>query len=158
MSACPSASVWLLSYLSNPPGSALLKTIFLDCPIVELRLLFSKLLCLTLQTHFDHGGNEEDPVDKVLNELLSLLDRDVVEGYKQAAQYFDFMREYAGNVSGVMGAAGRAAHAEMPVDVLLRGWLVTLFVFGHTHTHARTHARTHTHTHTHTLFSLPKRV
>ena len=101
MRACPSASVWLLRYLGDPPGSALLRTIFLDCPVAELRLFFSKLLCLTLQTHFDHGGSEEDPVDKVLNELLSLLDRDVVECYKNAAQYFDFMREYGGNVSGV---------------------------------------------------------
>ena len=151
MSACPSASMWLLSYLSNPPGSALLKTIFLDCPIVELRLLFSKLLCLTLQTHFDHGGNEEDPVDKVLNELLSLLDRDVVEGYKQAAQYFDFMREYAGNVSGVMGAAGRAAQACRDACV----YSVERGVGVRTRTHT---TRACTHTHTHTLFALPKWV
>lgn len=106
MRACPSASVWLLRYLGDPPGSALLRTIFLDCPVAELRLFFSKLLCLTLQTHFDHGGSEEDPVDKVLNELLSLLDRDVVECYKNAAQYFDFMREYGGNVSGRECIAG----------------------------------------------------
>ena len=99
MTCCGSTSRWLLDMLSVQPGSSSLKVFLLECPSSEMRFLFAKLLLTALQKYFDHGGDEKDVVDRIIEHLLNLLQHEVVDCYRFSTQYFDFLREYSSHVS-----------------------------------------------------------
>ena len=101
MTCCASTSQWLLDMLSVQPGSTSLKVFLLECPSSEMRFLFAKLLLTALQKYFDHGGDEKDVVDRIIEHLLNLLQHEVVDCYRFSTQYFDFLREYSSHVSTV---------------------------------------------------------
>jgi ubiquitin carboxyl-terminal hydrolase 9/24 len=95
MNCCPSTSKWFLDMLSIHPGCSNLQVFFLDCPSPEMRFMFAKLLLTAFQAHFEHKGDEKDSVDRIVDVLLGLLQREVVDSYRFSTQYFEFLREYS---------------------------------------------------------------
>ena len=97
MKACPSAGSWLLEYLRKDEGAVHLK-IFVECPSSDMRLLFTKMLSCAMLYYPDHH-KEDNPMTLIIKEVLSFLDKEVVESYRYSGQYFDFLSEYASLVS-----------------------------------------------------------
>lgn len=46
-------------------------------------------------------NQEEGPVDQIIDTLLRMLEKDVVDNSKSCAEYFEFFKNYASSVSTV---------------------------------------------------------
>ena len=42
---------------------------------------------------------EEGPIDQIIDSLLHMLEKDVVDNSKSCAEYFEFFRNYSSSVS-----------------------------------------------------------
>ncbi|CAL1529935.1 unnamed protein product [Lymnaea stagnalis] len=95
MSSCRDACLWLIDYLASSEGNEIIKPFILECPSKEVRVMFCKLLEKMFASFFHHGGVPTHPnLNTLLENLLSLLDKDAVDLVRNSTQYFLIIRSY----------------------------------------------------------------
>lgn len=94
-----------LPYLS-PLSLSVVTIIFLYRPFLlesaskDVRHSFSEILSLAVQSFLAFGGGTRDgPVASIIDYLLVMLDKDVVDNCKSCCEYFEFFKNYASYVS-----------------------------------------------------------
>ncbi|KAL4237154.1 Ubiquitin carboxyl-terminal hydrolase 24 [Mactra antiquata] len=96
ISSCKDACLWLMEYLSNEQGFSYIRPFLLEAPDIDVRLSLAKilerLLCSFLS---DHGGvPTETCCDRIMEQLLQMLNKDVVDQCKHSVQYFLVLKTY----------------------------------------------------------------
>lgn len=95
MSRCKDACFWFIDYLAGPDGSQYIRPFLLECPIKEVRVLVAKLLEHMIASFLAHGGVcTHKAFDVVVDHLLRMLDRDVVDYVRNCIQYFLVLKTY----------------------------------------------------------------
>ncbi|KAL3868453.1 hypothetical protein ACJMK2_041259 [Sinanodonta woodiana] len=93
---CKEACLWLLEYLASEEGSGFIRPFLLDCPNRDVRLTMAKILerlfCCFLTTH--SGLPIHKSLDTILENLLLLLNKEVIDQCKQSIQYFLVLKSY----------------------------------------------------------------
>eukprot|EP00090_Calanus_glacialis_P047045 TRINITY_DN9530_c0_g1_i3.p1 TRINITY_DN9530_c0_g1~~TRINITY_DN9530_c0_g1_i3.p1 ORF type:complete len:2633 (-),score=502.34 TRINITY_DN9530_c0_g1_i3:271-7929(-) len=88
ITVCPTASEWLVNYLSSD-GLRYLKPYLLESSSRDVRQNFSQLLEKTLSSHIKHSGSSEsNAVTGIVTHLVEMLVRDVPDNVKFSSQYF----------------------------------------------------------------------
>ncbi|XP_062568779.1 ubiquitin carboxyl-terminal hydrolase 24-like [Saccostrea cucullata] len=86
---------WLVEYLSSAEGSSYIKPFLLECPCRDVRFTMARILERVMSSHFKHGGV---PTQKCFNEiveiLLQMLNKDVVDHCKHSFHYFQVIKSY----------------------------------------------------------------
>ncbi|KAH9492249.1 Ubiquitin carboxyl-terminal hydrolase 24 [Bulinus truncatus] len=92
---CKDACLWFIDYLSTIEGSEIIKPFILESTSKEVRIMFGKLLERTFASFFHHGGVPTHPnLNTLLENLLSLLEKDAVDLVRNSTQYFLVIRSY----------------------------------------------------------------
>ncbi|XP_052775472.1 ubiquitin carboxyl-terminal hydrolase 24-like isoform X3 [Mya arenaria] len=93
---CKPACRWLLDYLASEEGSTYIRPFLLECPSKDVRFSFAKILEKAMCCYLsEHGGvPTEKCVDDIVEQLLSMLNKDVVDQCKHSVQYFLVLRSY----------------------------------------------------------------
>ncbi|KAJ7330597.1 Ubiquitin carboxyl-terminal hydrolase 24 [Desmophyllum pertusum] len=90
------ACSWFINFLAGDRGKGYVRPFLLECPSQEVRNAFAKILAFTFGSFIAHGGNVESGQHSVLIEaLLQMCDRDVVDNHKSCSEYFWLMNKYA---------------------------------------------------------------
>jgi len=97
---CREACSWFINLLGNH-GCNYLKPFLLECTSKEVRMSFCHIISSSVQSYISFGGVTEDgPVASMIEALLRMLDKDVVDNSKSCAEYFEFFRNYASYPQG----------------------------------------------------------
>ncbi|XP_015211244.2 ubiquitin carboxyl-terminal hydrolase 24 isoform X3 [Lepisosteus oculatus] len=85
------ACKWMIEYLVGSEGRELVKICLLESSVREVRVVVATVLEKTLESalHFQDKG-----LDLLLEALLSLLDKDVLENCKNCSQYFSLFSNF----------------------------------------------------------------
>eukprot|EP00731_Ephydatia_muelleri_P019119 Em0011g1159a len=89
------ACVWFVDMMGSAKGSGYLKPFLLDCTSKEVRAGFCRIMCCAVNNYCVIQGKPEGPVECIIECLLKLLNRDVVENCKNCGEYFELFRSYA---------------------------------------------------------------
>uniref|UniRef100_A0A671LMJ9 Ubiquitin carboxyl-terminal hydrolase 24 n=1 Tax=Sinocyclocheilus anshuiensis TaxID=1608454 RepID=A0A671LMJ9_9TELE len=92
LSKSSEACQWMVQYLVAPEGRELIKICLLECSVREVRVVVATILEKTLESalYFQDAG-----LDCLLDMLLSLLDKDVLDNCKNCSQYFSLFSNFA---------------------------------------------------------------
>ena len=72
----------------------------LECTSKDVRHSFSEILSMAVQSFLAFGnGTHKGPVASIIDYLLVMLDKDVVDNCKSCCEYFAFFKNYASYVS-----------------------------------------------------------
>lgn len=130
LQSCKEACLWLVEYMSGVEGSSYIKPFLLECPNREVRYTFARILDALMSSYFKHGGIQtQKDFDEILEHLLQMLNKDVIDHCKNCTQYFQVLFHYV--------QLGTKACTHM---FLRRGFprLVT-FLLGQSHQHLDDH-------------------
>ncbi|KAI9556016.1 hypothetical protein GHT06_018579 [Daphnia sinensis] len=95
-SAFKECSLWIIDFWSGEEGTKHIKSFLLECPSRSVRHQFSRILENSLSSFFNHGGQTTEPcLIKLLESLLSMLDKDVPDNCKTCPQFFYLLSAYA---------------------------------------------------------------
>ncbi|XP_046339329.2 ubiquitin carboxyl-terminal hydrolase 24-like isoform X2 [Haliotis rufescens] len=87
--------LWLVEYLSSKEGQEFIKPFLLECPNRDVRSFMAKILDRIISSFFYHGGvATHKNFDCVIEHLLVMLEKDVVDHVKNCFQYFTVIRNY----------------------------------------------------------------
>eukprot|EP00057_Strongylocentrotus_purpuratus_P016370 XP_011670844.1 PREDICTED: ubiquitin carboxyl-terminal hydrolase 24-like [Strongylocentrotus purpuratus] len=91
----PEACEWALEVLASSQGRDYLKAFLLECPSQEVRMAMANIVksvmqSFVLRSHDTHQAN----LDFILEHLLSLLDKEVLEHCRSCVQYFWLLSMY----------------------------------------------------------------
>lgn len=88
------ACSWFIHFLVNERGKGYVRPFLLECPSQEVRFAFAKILCITIEACISHGL-ESRHLGMLIENLLHMCDRDVVDNHKSCSEYFWLMNRYA---------------------------------------------------------------
>lgn len=92
---CKDACMWLVDYLSSQEGFSYIKPFLLECPNQDVRRTTAAILQEVMSSFFQHGGSQlEKHFDEILDNLLQMLNKDVIDHCKNCNQYFNVLRCY----------------------------------------------------------------
>ncbi|VDI64277.1 ubiquitin carboxyl-terminal hydrolase 9/24 [Mytilus galloprovincialis] len=92
---CKEACMWLVQYLSTEEGFAYIKPFLLECPNSDVRRTIAAILQDMMSNFFSHGGIQIDKnFNEILEHLLQMLNKDVIDHCKNCNQYFNVLRCY----------------------------------------------------------------
>ncbi|XP_050400806.1 ubiquitin carboxyl-terminal hydrolase 24 isoform X1 [Patella vulgata] len=92
---CKEACFWLVEYFGSTEGSEFIKPFLLECPNRDIRKMFSELLEKLMTAFFTHGGvATHKSFDPIIEQLLHMLNKDVVDNVKNSVQYFQLILAY----------------------------------------------------------------
>ena len=78
----------------------LYRPFLLESASKDVRHSFSEVLSVAVQSYLAFGsGTREGPVASIIDYLLVMLDKDVVDNCKSCCEYFEFFKNYASYVS-----------------------------------------------------------
>ncbi|XP_051510524.1 ubiquitin carboxyl-terminal hydrolase 24 isoform X1 [Myxocyprinus asiaticus] len=92
LSKSSEACQWMVQYLVAPEGREIIRICLLECSVREVRVVVATILEKTLESalYFQDTG-----LDCLLDMLLSLLDKDVLDNCKNCSQYFSLFSNFA---------------------------------------------------------------
>ncbi|XP_063403289.1 ubiquitin carboxyl-terminal hydrolase 24-like [Mytilus trossulus] len=92
---CKEACMWLVQYLSTEEGFAYIKPFLLECPNSDVRRTIAAILQDMMSNFFSHGGSQANKnFNEILEHLLQMLNKDVIDHCKNCNQYFNVLRCY----------------------------------------------------------------
>ncbi|XP_060555692.1 ubiquitin carboxyl-terminal hydrolase 24-like isoform X1 [Ruditapes philippinarum] len=96
LSRCKEACFWMVEYIASEEGSSYIRPFLLESPNMDVRLSFAKilerLLCSFLS---EHGGLPTHKcLDEILEYLLQMLNKEVIDHCKHSVQYFLVLKCY----------------------------------------------------------------
>ncbi|XP_041474973.1 ubiquitin carboxyl-terminal hydrolase 24-like isoform X2 [Lytechinus variegatus] len=91
----PEACEWALELLASSQGRDYLRAFLLECPNQEVRMAMAKMVksvmqCFVQRSHDTHQVH----LDTILEHLLSLLDKEVLEHCRSCVEYFWLLSMY----------------------------------------------------------------
>lgn len=110
------SAIWLIDYWASEDGIKHIRPFLLECPTRGVRHHFSRLLESSLKNFFHHAGKTVTPsilittisfhsviflsqthsgLSKLVESLLSMLDKDVPDNCKTCPQFFHLLSAYA---------------------------------------------------------------
>lgn len=90
------ACVWFINFLAGERGKGYVRPFLLECPSQEVRKAFAQILGLTFESYLLHGGSVvSGQLNILIDTLLHMCDRDVVDNHKCCSEYFWLMNRYA---------------------------------------------------------------
>ncbi|XP_076873154.1 ubiquitin carboxyl-terminal hydrolase 24 isoform X4 [Brachyhypopomus gauderio] len=91
LSKSSEACQWMVQYLVGPEGREIIKNCLLECSVREVRVVVASVLEKTLESALSF---QAPSLDRLLDMLLSLLDKDVPENCKNCSQYFSLFSNF----------------------------------------------------------------
>ncbi|XP_052274227.1 ubiquitin carboxyl-terminal hydrolase 24-like isoform X2 [Dreissena polymorpha] len=93
---CKQACQWMIEYLASEEGASFIRPFLLDCPNKDVRMSLAKILEKTLCCYLgEHSGvPTEESMNNIMEGMLQMLTRDVVDQCKQSVQYFFVLSQY----------------------------------------------------------------
>ncbi|EDO44319.1 predicted protein, partial [Nematostella vectensis] len=90
------ACTWFVQFLSGERGKGYIRPFLLEAPSAEVRKTFSRILVFTFESYIHHGGSiESGPFYSLIDSLLAMCNRDVIDHHKTCAEYFWALNRYA---------------------------------------------------------------
>lgn len=88
------ACSWFVNFLAGDRGKGYVRPFLLECPSQEVRSAFANILGFTFEAFIMHGL-ESGQLSALVEALLHMCDRDVVDNHKSCSEYFWLMNRYA---------------------------------------------------------------
>ncbi|XP_070196439.1 ubiquitin carboxyl-terminal hydrolase 24-like isoform X2 [Littorina saxatilis] len=94
MSRSKEGCLWFIDFLATD-GNQYLKPFLLECPVKEVRVMFSRLMESMITSFLAHGGVcTHKAFDAVVESFLRMLEKDVIDFVRHCSQYFRLLRSY----------------------------------------------------------------
>ncbi|CAI8010592.1 Ubiquitin carboxyl-terminal hydrolase 24, partial [Geodia barretti] len=95
---CQEACQWFMEKMAADEGKYL-KPFLLECTSKEVRHSYSDVLSMAVQSSLGFGCEaDRGPVASIVDCVLAMLEKDVVDNCKSCCEYFEFLKNYASYV------------------------------------------------------------